>query len=170
MTPHDALLHHNFAPPILRRDIAMLGLLHKVTLRTCHPDLLNLFPLSTATPHTHATRLSTQRHSKQLHDRCDGSHSELTARSLFGLVTVYNLLPQHLVDAPTVRNFQTLLTNAAKQQCLGNANNWTTLYSPRHTPHADFYTLNYTGLPPTRRRTRRRTRNERQHTHKASVT
>ena len=38
LTQYDAFIYHNFAPPQLRRDIAMLGLLHKVTLRKCHHD------------------------------------------------------------------------------------------------------------------------------------
>ena len=121
----------------------MLGLLHKVTLKQCHHDLQELFPPAPSRTHTHATRLATQRHNKQLLERCDGSHTELTARSLFGLVLIYNLLPQHVVDSPNVKNFQTLLTNAAKQHCLHNAPNWKTLYSPRHAPHENFYTLDY---------------------------
>jgi len=35
LTASEAFLHYNFAPPVLRRHI--LGLLHKQSLRKCHP-------------------------------------------------------------------------------------------------------------------------------------
>ena len=42
LTEEVAFTHHNFAPPVLRRNIGILGLLHKRVLRQCHPDFKNL--------------------------------------------------------------------------------------------------------------------------------
>ena len=39
-----AFLNHNFAPTILRRNIAILGLLHKRVLGKCHPMFERLLP------------------------------------------------------------------------------------------------------------------------------
>ena len=131
------------APLNLRRDIAMMGLLHKVTIPTAHPHLLALFPPSATPSHPHATRLSTRRHNKQLHEHCDGQHTEQMSRSLFALVNLYNLLPQHVIDAPTITSFQSMLTNAARTQCKNNANNWDQTFSPRRPHHVDLHKLTY---------------------------
>ena len=40
-----AFLEHNFAPPVLRRDIAVLGLLHKRVIGSSHPSFADLFSL-----------------------------------------------------------------------------------------------------------------------------
>ena len=114
-----AFLDFNFAPTNLRRDIAMLGLLHKIALQQAHPDLLALIPLATTTPHTHETRLATKRHDKQLHEHCDGTHTELMARSIFALTTIYNKLPQHVIDAKTISTFPSKLTSAARANANG---------------------------------------------------
>ena len=44
MTVEVAFLHHNFAPPTLRRDIGILGFLHKRVLNRCHTSVARLFP------------------------------------------------------------------------------------------------------------------------------
>ena len=40
----DAFMNHNLAPLSLRRDIAMLGFLHKCVLQGAHPEMETLFP------------------------------------------------------------------------------------------------------------------------------
>ena len=44
ITPEHAFLECNFAPPKLRRNIAMLGMLHKRVLGKCHPSFACLLP------------------------------------------------------------------------------------------------------------------------------
>ena len=119
----------------------MLGLIHKVTLKQAHPDLLRLLPPSSTPPHHYATRLASKRHNKQIHEHCDGQQTDLTQRSLFGLVNVYNLLPQNVVDAPTTTTFQTLLTHAARVQCQIQAPHWDLTFSLRNPRHVNFYNL-----------------------------
>ena len=121
----------------------MLGLLHKISLHKCHEDFHALFPAAEQTRHDHRTRLSSSRHNRQLHEHCDGTHTDLTGRSLLALATIYNLLPQHVVDAKTTSTFQTHLTNAARHASLEGLTSWAQLYSSRLSPHPNFYTLSY---------------------------
>ena len=43
LSPSSAFLNFNFAPPSLRRNIGILGLLHKRVLGKCHPTFERLF-------------------------------------------------------------------------------------------------------------------------------
>ena len=139
-TPLTAFTHYNLAPPTLRRDIAMLGLLHKVTLRLAHQDFNTLFPPS-AHRHEHGTRLAQRRHNKQLHELCDGTQTEQLNRSIFALTRIYNLLPQDIVNATTIHRFQTLLTRTARRYAHDNPDTFDTFYSPRRllTPNYHNY-------------------------------
>ena len=44
----ETFINHNFAPPTLRRDIILLGFLHKRVLECCHPALLQALPFATS--------------------------------------------------------------------------------------------------------------------------
>ena len=57
MTEEVAFLDHNFAPPTLRRDIGILGFLHKRVLNQCHPSVARLFPLLGSCPPYHNKQL-----------------------------------------------------------------------------------------------------------------
>ena len=132
LTPEEAFLLHNLAPLTLRRDVAMLGLLHKCNLGVAHDQLRALFPPAPLQPRpVHHTRSAGKRHSRQLLERCTGNFLETTRRSAFGLVRVYNLLPQEVVDCASVRTFQTALTSLAREACKTGRDNWETLLSPR---------------------------------------
>jgi hypothetical protein len=125
----DAFLQYNLAPTKLRRNIAALGLLHKINLGKAPKAFQDFFPRA-GQKVTRNTRLSTHRHTMQIHDYCDGSQAVQFQQSLFGLVKVYNLLPQMVVEKTTVKAFQTSLTKMArtyceKGQCFHN------LYCPR---------------------------------------
>ena len=45
-TEEDAFVMYNFGPPRLRRDIGILGFLHKRVLEQCHPGVIHLLPLT----------------------------------------------------------------------------------------------------------------------------
>ena len=106
-TEQCAFLEHNFAPSELRRDI---GILHKRVLGLCHSGVKQLLPMS-----AHAGPW----HSKQLDCRIAGviTQHNLYFRSLFGMAMVYNRLPEHIVNLPTVSAFQETLTQVAKASC-----------------------------------------------------
>ena len=72
-------------------------------------------------------------HNKQLHDWLGSDHTELLRRSPLGLARVYNKLPQDVVDADSVSNFQEKLQELVKQAAERREENWELLHSPRRT-------------------------------------
>ena len=127
-----AFLDYNMAPLCLRRDIAAMGLLHKVTLRTCHPAFHELFPPDDRELSAHyATRSALRLHTRTLKDRSMNAHLSSMKRSLFTAVRVYNKLPQHCADAETVSDFQGHLTEAARAACRAGKSDWMHLYRSR---------------------------------------
>jgi len=44
ITEESAFMSYNFAPPSLRRDIGILGFLHKRVLGKCHEAIRHMFP------------------------------------------------------------------------------------------------------------------------------
>ena len=124
-----AFLDHNFAPTRLRRNIAILGLIHKRVLGLCHRSFDELLPW-------YSQRIETPRgfgHDKQLygHWREATQHRALFSKSIFGMIDIYNNLPQYVVDAGTVSVFQSFLTNMAKDRCRRNDPLWASAFSNR---------------------------------------
>jgi len=75
LTVDESFSKYNLSPLCFRRDVAMLGLLHKCTLGTAHENLRALLPPA---PFQHQssyrTRLAGRRHNKQLLEQCHGWH------------------------------------------------------------------------------------------------
>jgi len=128
VSPEQALLDFNFAPPRIRRNIAVLGLIHKRVLGKCHPTYERLLPW-------YADRFSAPRsmpcHSKQLYNHnVEISHQRsLYNRSIFAMVDVYNNLTQSMVDSPTVSSFQSCLNKVVKARCESADVTWTLSFS-----------------------------------------
>jgi len=124
-----AFCKFNLAPLCLRRDIAMLGFLHKCNLPDAHDEMLLLFPRRTARPRG--------AHNKQLWNKIalDSNctfQPELRRRSLFNLVHVYNALPQSIVNCISISDFQHELTEVARNKLHLHHNNWQTFLAARH--------------------------------------
>ncbi len=115
LTELEALEQYRLAPLPVRRDIAMLGLLHRVCHGYAPRPLAELFePKSSSQqmfqPDTRGHRV---RHGKQLVDFIGmGGHTETLRRSCYGLVTVWNLLPKEAAAAKTTKTCQRLLQKA----------------------------------------------------------
>ena len=111
VTEEFVFLVHNFAPLELRRDIGILGFLHKRVLGECHPAIMNLLPFS--------SQNYAWRHPKQLETYLESCvvRPVLYWRSLFGLIHVYNRLPDYVIASPSVKVFQARLTEGAKKRC-----------------------------------------------------
>ena len=94
----------------------MLGFIHKWVLGLVPPALRTLFAFNSRAS-TYATRSSTVRHSRQLVDPFATqdfyNRSALLARSVDGLIGVYNRLPAHVLHN-SVSNFQKDLNDGAK--------------------------------------------------------
>ena len=117
LTAEMAFLDYNFAPSELRRDIGLLGFLHKRILNECHPGVIALLPMATHDSHYHSKQIDSQL------EKCIARHV-LWNRSLFGMIHVYNRLPQEVVDLPSVSVFQTELTRMARTRCWRGDANW----------------------------------------------
>ena len=92
----------------------MLGLLQKRVLGQEHPTLKRLLPF-------HAQRFGEERgrgHNKPLYGHWLEAtyHPSLCARSIFSMVDIYNNLPQNVVDAGSVTDFQHLLKDIARER------------------------------------------------------
>ena len=121
LTSQVAFLDYNMAPTILRRDIGILGFIHKRTLGQCHPGVEQLLPYRVGGGVNHNKHLDMRNEMIQY-------RRELYNRSLFALVAVYNMLPQFLVDATSIKSFQRSLTRYARRRCADNDPEWPLSY------------------------------------------
>ena len=70
------------------------------------------------------TRLARRRHGRQSVDRRVGKHTDLLAKSALGMVSVYNLLPEGVVEKNTVSAFQKALQNFGKEEAAASHPSW----------------------------------------------
>ena len=128
ISPEAVVNDYALAPLTTRRDISMLGLLHRVVLGTAPAPLAALFPRMTTARFPRDTRGAAHRHDRQLFDRCDGTQPPMFLRSIFGLVYTYNLLPQHVVIECDLPRFQRKLQIAVRRALATGLQQWPTLF------------------------------------------
>ena len=123
----EAFLIFNFPPPSLRRNIGILGLLHKRVLGKCHPSFETLLPWQSDQIHAEWR----QRHSKQLygHNMEITHHQAIFNRSIFSMVDIYNNLAQHVVDISSVSDFQKYLMQVVRTRCENGDPEWSLSFS-----------------------------------------
>ena len=130
-SPEEALLEYNLAPLQTRRDIAMLGLIHRTVLGLSPPQFSSWFFLADLAQPAYNTRRQERFHNKQLHDWLRVRNVELLRRSVLGLVRVYNELPQQAVDSNCVCSFQRCLQHKAKEAVLARRDDWQNTWNLR---------------------------------------
>ncbi len=117
LTEIDALLRYKLAPLSARRDIEMLGLLHRASHGKAPGPLADLLLAGTRQerdPLTAMTRAESARHQRQLTEYVSrGGRTDTMRRSCFGLVTIWNMLPPHAASTKHTKVCQRSL-----QQCL----------------------------------------------------
>ena len=134
MNPLEALMVASLAPLAARRDMAMLGAIHRSVLRKGPVQLQAFFQLSHL--HIHG------RYRLQLQEWQDGDYTDYMlpgsapaqyiARSALRLVSVYNRLPAEIVEgSTTVSVFQCKLQQLMKQRACEGDERWPNLFSPR---------------------------------------
>ena len=111
LSPVDALVHFNLAPLETRRDISMLGIIHRAALGK-GPVGFTRFFYSAEKPAFPRGLRHVGRHSHQLHELIDGTQTSALGRSVFCLIYPYNLLPSDVIQSQTVKLFQRRLQNA----------------------------------------------------------
>ena len=119
-----ALFEFNLSPLETRRDIAMLGVIHRAVLRSGPSQLFQFFRRS-------FLRTSSRRHSRQLLDVRSGRRLCMLDRSVLGMIWVYNLLPEEVVAANTVRKFQSHLQSIVRFFCSSAHPHWSFCLSNR---------------------------------------
>ena len=124
-----ALVEFRLAPLSCRRDMAMLGLIHRAVLKKGSEHFQRFFYQEET--RKLGTRLAAGRHKKQLADYRKCRFLEILRRSALGLVAVYNLLPPELVATGTVREFQTQLQNYLTSRAVRGCHDWKDTFSPR---------------------------------------
>ena len=133
VSAEDAIEYYRLAPLTSRRDIGMLGLLHRIVLSEAPSQLGSLFPFAPPDPETlfeiySRSRLGVRRHNRQFQQptfRTDVLH-----RSLFAVVVVHNLLPQEVVEHTRVKAFQSHLQFALRNAARNRLADWRYLFSP----------------------------------------
>ncbi len=131
----DALLQYNLAPLSTRRDIAMLGLIHRTVLGKGPPQFSRFFFLEPLPVRRVSTRSRSRAHFRRIHEHLKGRYLDKVKRSCLGLASVYNILPPEVVAPNCVSSFQCCLQDLVKSQVL-RSGEWSQLLSPRHWLHA----------------------------------
>ena len=98
LTEEDALLQFKLAPLHTRRDIAMLGVIHRTAIGQGPPQFRRLFPLSRYPP--------LGSHGRHIVDFRAHHRQEYFQRSTFGYVKIYNELNADFVGLEDVKTFQ----------------------------------------------------------------
>ena len=132
----EALCNFRLAPLSVRRDIALLGLIHRTVLGHGPKQFQEFFVRD-----EHVTREGSGKHGYQLrplalHEsdfRLPGSRpAAYIEHSAFGLIIIYNKLPRRIVEASTtVSAFQSALQDLVFQRALTGCDDWELTLSPR---------------------------------------
>ena len=116
----------NLAPLSSRRDMALLGVIHRAVLKKGPEHFQRLFVVAPPL-YVHLRR----RHSRHITDPRTSDSLDIFKHSIFRLIAVYNLLPQRVVKLQTVKDFQTELQDILKLRARGGRSDWVHTFSPR---------------------------------------
>jgi hypothetical protein len=111
----DALIEFNLAPLTARRDMAMLGLIHRTIIGRGPSHLKEQFRRES---------------SGNLFDPKKTIGGELLKRSALGLVAIYNLLPEMSKRHKTVKLLQGSLQQILKERASEGCKDWWNTFSP----------------------------------------
>ena len=119
-----ALIELKLAPLQAGRDIALLGLIHRVVLGLAPPQFSDFVRLADRVVFPRSHRAPDLRHAMQLHDPTCGVESRMLQRSFPRLIYTYNLLPQTVVDKATVSTFQGAIQVAVSRAARVGIEKW----------------------------------------------
>ena len=111
-----ALMNFNLAPLSARRDIAMLGVLHRTVLGKGPPQFKQHFKLEAG---------------RKLKDPRSELRDPIVSRSALGLVAIYNLLPDRTRAARDLKDCQSRLQQIMKERLSEGCADWETTFSRR---------------------------------------
>ena len=106
-------MHFNLAPLRVRREIAILGVIHRTILGRGPPQFRQFFYRDHLVPSFRARR----RHSLQVVDVRNLSRSlNLARHSPLGMASIYNLLLEDVISHKSISSFQRALTNLIRER------------------------------------------------------
>ena len=124
----EALSSFRLAPLKCRRDIAILGFLHRLRLRSAPPQFYRFFS-SRSLHHFWGTPADP---SDELLVPLSGVPLQAFAqRSAFGMTRVYNLLPQSIKETNSVKSFQSKLQKMLLERARNGCDDWIDTFSCR---------------------------------------
>ena len=126
------MLEFRLAPLQTRRDIGMLGIIHRSVLGE-GPEHFAKYFVRNVNGAQRDGREAARNHDKQLITHRKGKFRDLLSHSLLGLVDIYNLLPRFIVSAATVSDFQKRLQLLVIDAAANNHMGWQEIVSPRNT-------------------------------------
>ena len=133
LTALEALEKYNLAPLSTRRDIALLGVVHRTVLGEGPPQFKRWFRLAEKKEHAYSTRLqeAKTKHGRQLHDYLTVDQTALLRRSPLGLPRVYNELSPEVVACSSVKAFQAALQKQVLKQAREGKESWENCFKVR---------------------------------------
>jgi hypothetical protein len=138
VTEVEALLSLRLAPLAARRDMALLGLMHRTMLGKGPPHFKRFFKLDEQACQNQMGRHRLQVKELEAHwsdFALPGSRpAAYIEHSMFGLVRVYNSLPAEIVEASLhVSAFQAGLQDVLRSRASAGISGWQYSFSPRST-------------------------------------
>ena len=130
LSEESALMDFNLAPLNVRRDIAILGVIHRAVLHQGPPCLWRFF--RRAEDHNRRSSSRRTRHSLQLAEWPRERDLEIMRRSALGMIRVYNLLPEPVVKSKELKSFQRGLSELVKDRVRSGDRDWRHLLSTRY--------------------------------------
>ena len=135
MSELDALLSFSLAPLAVRRDIAVLGLIHRTVLGQGPHVFQQFFCLDRSPPprsrSLRSASSSSRRHIRHLVSPIPASSPDYVSRSPLGAVRVYNILPDSVIGQSSVKQFQSHLQELVCACAHNGVESWQTVLSWR---------------------------------------
>ena len=124
ITPRDALMHFNLAPLSTRRDISILGVVHRTLLGSGPACFARFFRLDSSPPPPRAPR----RHARHVVEPPFTS-PDFLLRSAVGATRIYNLPSDFIIRARSVPAFQKRQQQFVRERV--SSEDWAHSFSPR---------------------------------------
>jgi len=119
ISSEEALFHFKLAPLHTRRDIALLGVVHRSAIGRGPPQLRQIFRKLPA------IMGPSRRQRPQIEDLAANFTQDYIKRSALGKVNVYNNLPSDVVESSmTVKLFQSAIQDLLMQRCAAGDITW----------------------------------------------
>ena len=128
LSEESAFMNWNLAPLGVRRDIGILGVIHRAVHGEGPPELWKFFRRDLS-----VRRVSRrERHKFQVIEWPRCRDLDIMRRSALGMIRVYNILPEHVVSIANMKLFQRALTDLVRDRVTAGDHRWKVLLCCRH--------------------------------------